>query len=293
MFDQTEAKDAADVTAHVPQYLPNNITSFATASNSDLLVALSKSEPDKLYVYKYLWRGDEKLQSSWSQWVFGRRGVFGTPSVEILGMAFIGSKLYLVTQDSDGMSLEYIDVSAQQTDEDLPYVIHLDRKIVLPYDYITGGNTVFTLPYFIETDQQIKVIDKFDGLEREVVEISGDTIVVSGASTADVYIGIQYEMRYRFSNQYIKRQSGQNGAMVPIDTGRLQMKTWKIRYEQSGFFKCSVTPLYRDTSDYIFTGRILGSGSNILGQVAIESGEFTFPVLARNDQVIMEIISDT
>ena len=49
----------------------------------------------------------------------------------------------------------------------------------------------------------------------------------------------------------------------------------------------------RSTSTKSFTGRNLGSVNNIIGQVSIDDGTFSFPVLAKSDQVDIELESDS
>jgi hypothetical protein len=54
-----------------------------------------------------------------------------------------------------------------------------------------------------------------------------------------------------------------------------------------------VTPFRRPTYDYIWSGRRVGSAKNPIGSTAIDDGEFDFPILTRNDNVIIEITSDS
>jgi hypothetical protein len=329
--DQNNTKDAAEVTAHVPQYVPKNIKKLASANNSDILIALSAEETDTLYVYKYNWRDDKKLQSSWSKWIFNEDCI-------VLDIAFIDNYLYLVNQYDDGMYLEVIDVSPQQTDTGLSFINHLDRRITerecssITYDS-ASNKTTFLLPYNIPDGAEMVVVTRpspaantpitsfpFYGVyatsgppygsvltvqenlqgqlmgTMPLITYPGDAanaVLVNGDWTGvNVYIGLRYTMRYRFSTQFIKKDSG-GGALVAVDGGRLQLKNWSIRYEDTGRFDVEVTPLYRDTSTYRFTGRLLGSGNNLVGSVAIEDGTFRFPIMAKNDQVTIDIVSDS
>jgi len=87
--DYVTSNDADNITAHCPSYLPKNIVKIATASNQDLLFFLSSDERNAIYVYKYYWKGDEKVQSSWSKWTFGVE--------QIATMDVIEGKLYITT----------------------------------------------------------------------------------------------------------------------------------------------------------------------------------------------------
>ena len=67
----TETNDAADITAHVPTYVEGQITKLAASSNEDLLLMLTDGEKDVVYVYKWYFNKNEKLQSSWSKFKIG------------------------------------------------------------------------------------------------------------------------------------------------------------------------------------------------------------------------------
>lgn len=88
--DDTEIKDAVDITSHVPEYLTGNIREFAASSNEDMLVALTTSDKKECYVYKWYNSSQERLQSSWSKWKFSK---------SIASVAFNNADLYFTFTD--------------------------------------------------------------------------------------------------------------------------------------------------------------------------------------------------
>ena len=88
--DDTEIKDAVDITSHVPEYLTGNIREFAASSNEDMLVALTSSNKKECYVYKWYNSTTERLQSSWSKWTFSK---------SIASVAFNNADLYFTFTD--------------------------------------------------------------------------------------------------------------------------------------------------------------------------------------------------
>ncbi|NDB36351.1 MAG: hypothetical protein EB023_13665, partial [Flavobacteriia bacterium] len=64
--------DGIDITANIPSYLPGRITSFAGSDISSILLTLNNSDPHEIGVYKFFYSGDEKIQSAWSKWSFGK-----------------------------------------------------------------------------------------------------------------------------------------------------------------------------------------------------------------------------
>ncbi len=293
----TDTNDAAEITAHIPRYVPSGIVKMAAATNEDLIVTLTKGNRKALYPYKYYWSGNEKLQSSWSRWTFN--------DADILNVDFIDSVLYLIIQRSDGVYLEKMTVTAGQSDPGINYLTHLDRRInetqatLVSYD-IGTNRTTWTLPYSVNPSATYAVATRFSegsgvnpGVALQGVIAAGTTISASGDhSTSPVWIGEVYNSSYTFSEQLVKEQSP-GGGTAAVLTGRLQLLTWSITHNATGFYSISVTHQHReDPSVYNFTGRLLGSPENVLGEVSLEAGTFSFPVLGRSTETTITVSSD-
>jgi len=139
-----KTKDAADITAHVPLYVTGNIQTIAGTSNADMLAVLTDDadNPGRLYVYKYLWAGDDKLQSAWGKWDFD-----GT----ILNVTFLDTVMFLLIQHSDGVYIDRVVIEPGSNDPDSLFRTHLDRRVDsddLTFTYDVGNDeTTITLPY--------------------------------------------------------------------------------------------------------------------------------------------------
>ena len=120
----TDTKQADDITANVPKFIPANVFKFASATNENILVALSSDEDNALYVYQYYVSQNRRLQSAWSKYTFGT-----ATTDKILNVDFIENELFLVNERSDGVYLEKINVSPALTDTGETYLTHLDRKL--------------------------------------------------------------------------------------------------------------------------------------------------------------------
>jgi hypothetical protein len=141
--DNNGRKDARNITSHIPRYIPGSLFSMTASTTEATLIGLSDEDRRAMYVYRWLWNGEEKLQSSWSRWRIGSNAT-------ILGVRFIGSTLYLVVRRSCGQYLEKM-VLDRRADDDANYVTHLDRRITedqtkVSYNALTN-RTTFTLPY--------------------------------------------------------------------------------------------------------------------------------------------------
>ena len=298
----TNSNDAADITGHVPQYIAGAVNKIAAATNEDIMVFKAATEDNAMYAYKYYWGGKEKLQSAWGKWVFN-------PVSKLLNMDFIETDCYMLFQHSDGVYLEKMSVESGGIDlysdyytED-GYVTHLDKRvdesqlISVTYDDITEISTL-TLPYTIDGVMQVVTRPRSDGLGtagvvKTILSQTSNSVSVAGDMTSEqLFVGEKYEQRYRFSTQVIKETADGGGQNV-ISSGRLQIITWHVTFANTGYFRAEVTPELRDTYTYTFTGRITGAGKNKLGTIPITNGEFKFPVMSRNDRVVIELVNDS
>lgn len=291
----TRLNDAADVTAHCPRYIPKNVSKLAASSNEDVLVALSGDSRSQLSVYRYYWSGGDKLQSSWSKWEF--------PSTDqIMAVDFIESELWLLISRPDGTYLESVSLEPGRVDAPATFAVHLDRKVseskaTLAYD--AGSNTtVITFPYARLAGETYQLIAWYGDGGRAPGEfvpwtaVSPTQVRVAGYLTK-FFWGRQYQLRYRFSTLIVREDASGGNGQQPIGEGRLQLRRMTLSYSGTGYFRVEVTPKYRDTYRYVFSGRVVGSGQNVIGQVAIEQGTFRFPVASKNDQVQIEIVNDS
>jgi hypothetical protein len=291
----TDTKQADDITANVPKYIPANVFKFSSATNENIIVALSSDEDNALYVYQYYVSQNRRLQSAWSKFTFG------TASTDkILNVDFIENELFLINERSDGVYLEKMDISPALVDTGETYLTHLDRKLnntQITENYNSGTNqTTITLPYQIKN--AMKVVGKSGSTNKAGQEIAtvsqtvgGTTIVVTGDITAQNYfIGEQYEFKFQFSQQFIQ-VADTAGSRISVKEGRLQIRNWNVSFNDTGFFTTEVKPVGRDVSTTTYTGQITGTG--LLGTVNLEDGDYTFAVQSENDKLTVTIKNDS
>lgn len=283
--------DAGDVTAHVPSYLPANITRLTASTNEDVLVALSSDDRSSLFVYKYYWGDSGKLQSSWSKWPMG--------AVTILDVSFIGPKLYLVVQRADGVFLESMGIEANRTDTGFEFEVNLDRKIShldCAVAYASNTNeTTFDLPYAEVGTMRLVVYETLGskklGSTPTITRPNSGVVVVKGDySIVKCYLGLEYTWKYVFSTFLLKDRS-QSGGEKPLPGRRLQIKIVKLLFDRTGHFKVTVVPRGGDTFTYTYSPTTIGISE--IGTFELGSGEFTFPVRSKNDRVTITLLSDS
>jgi hypothetical protein len=300
IFDQIETgePDAIDVTAHIPTYIPSGCYKLTGSTNENLLCALTTEATSRntMYVYQFFWDGSNKLQSAWSKWSFGT-------DVTLLNVDFIENELFLLLQRSDGVYLEKMNVTTNLKEAGMDFNIYLDRKILdtdlTGETYNSGTNqTTYTIPYDLNTNSGHTAITRFGatnpGEELSVVSASGTNLVLSGDTTSIPFVfGEKFETIYKFSKQHLKESQSASKAQYLVINNRLQLRTWAIEYDNTGYFVSVVEPENRDAFTYIFSGKLVGSSQNKIGEVPLEKGTFKFPVLSQNDKVDITLSNDS
>ena len=317
----TVRSDAVELTAHVPKYIPADLKDLVTSESNDLIMAITYS--GRFFVYKYFTDGEKKLQASWSEWIF--------PSVKkVLSIYSTGDYLYFVAEPSDRNSSDNvngIDYSSSSSD-----LVIMVIDFSQPLDSVQATDTVGNIQTFTalldnkytpsngdvtysasddETKVEIPVSLRNPVNAANAVVIDNTTgklldfewwldpnglidpykyLVLKGQYTHDqLTIGYKYDFKYRLSPQYVREN---NGAQA-IQSGRLQLKSMRVGFEDTGYFKVEVTPNNRATSSYEYTGQVINQIGSTVGLPSLSDGTFKFPVLSKNDSVTVEIKSDS
>lgn len=328
---EAETNDAADISSHVPTYVKGQIRALASSSNEDMLLILTDGEPDTLYVYKWYFSKNEKLQSSWSKFKVGEAfPKTGNYETKILQADFDGSEIVMLVKyvypkdaNSNGqiatvqtdVCLERLQLSRDEvqdeTDDNVP--ILLDRRFVVGASgSYTAGNTI---PYFYQDDagnkQSFNVA--YDGPAPTNPQTN---LLIPSSAAAHINTFLTFVaqdgseiaakdvpqaitdgkkvwggLKYTFKYQFSEQVIKNNN--VAISTGRMQLRNFHIVFSDTSFFKVRVKPSNRDETVKTFTGRVLGQEQNKLGVAPKATGTFKVPVLAESSQVTITLESDS
>jgi len=288
----TVSNDAADVTGHVPEFLPKNIFKLAASSNEDLLLGLTTDNANRVYVYKYFWVGDEKVQSSWSFWEFDSGDT-------VLNVDFIQSEIWIAIERSDGVYLEKIQLQDDPEFADFGYDVLLDRRHSFDETDATydAGNdeTTWTLPYVDSGTFQLVLTGDYAGRKGEVVPITrptSSTIKASGKfDTGDVVVGRVYNSSAELSKQFVRETVGEGSK--PVLEGDLYLQDMKFSFKDTGYFEVHVKPRKGgDTFIDASTGRIIGE-SFVVGEVPITTGTFSIGIGADAQEVTITVVNNS
>lgn len=292
----TNIKNAQDITSHVPSYIPNGVHVILSNTTENVLLVLTEGEENSIYVYKYLFIEEQRVQASWSKWSFGETS-------SILGGKFIGSTLYLIIKRGNSVFLEKMLFTYNTKDyEEEPYRIFLDRKTITPpipvdnynniYDFTTidikalyGGDILQEASYGVITPDGFYRSFSYNEITNGTVKLQGN---ISGKSLT---VGGIFTFRIVFA-EFMLKTLDQNGGTKADVEGRLQLKNCWVNYDSSGVFKVIVEHFNKQNFTYEMTSRILGSGNNILGVIPSETGKFKFPIQSLSSNCRVSVESD-
>jgi len=275
----TESNDAQEITAHCPEYLKGTVTKLVTSSNENISLVGTSDDKKNLYVYRWFWDNNQKLQSSWSKWIF---------DADVEGCTFLGSNIYILFNRSDAMYLEKINLSSDDASSVMldSQPVMLDRRVALK----TGATTTVPytssdLQYVVETGEIIPASKLNSVLAQGTARWQQLVTAGTKSGTPTVYAGIPYTFKYRISEQVVK-QDGET-----ITSQITQLRNMSIIYNDTGYFQVEVQPTLRTKRTNRFTSLLVGAFT--LGRRALQGGKYRFPILARTDKVTIDILNDT
>lgn len=293
-----------EVTSSVPRFVPKNLCTLIATASEETILAISKDQPKRVYLYKFFFQDDTKLQSAWSYWE-------AKGNKTIIGADLIDSDLYLVVEYSDGVYLEKVILRPENVDTGTSIEVLLDRKtteascsVALTNPAGLDVQSTITLPYPIAANSTMVVVGRYFAGNtvqhgQVIVPISqtltggaggNGTLVVRGNLTnAKFYVGELYDMLYEFSTQYLKEQPPGGGIAV-VGGPKLQLRTWTMIFDQTSHFEIKVTPRGRSTFTYPYNGIHPGDG-DLLGSPGISTSKFRVPVMTQNIDAKIQIAS--
>lgn len=278
--------NASLTTVQIPKYVPTGVKGLTVSTFEDILVVLSKNDLSTLYIYKWFVDGNEKVQSAWSKWQFD--------DIEIIGIRFIDQDLIMVYKMGAEIHVSRIRVEetvSVQTDTPLLLDHKLPRsKTTTSYDSATDKTTV-TLPYAYANTMQFWTQSSPYGNPLVASKTSDTVYELTGNHTATDWAGgVPYLFNFEVSHQFVRGEAG--GGEVSIQDGRVQLRYMSVLYQNSSYFVVTVKPTNRNENKYVFTGRIFASANNLLDTMPFDTGEFRFPVMSKNTDVVIKLTSD-
>lgn len=284
----TNQGDSADVTIQVPKYMPSGVTKMTASTTENAVAVFTSGAANNIYLYKYHWGNDGKVQSSWNTWTF-------SSDTTLISGEFLENQLYILLAKTDGVFLEVIDFQEMYIAAFDDIGIHLDRRAIetVATPALSGSNTVVTLPYELQSGETVQMVTAPGGAGEagviyEPASTSGTTATFSGDLTGEkYYIGVPYTFEYTLNPIYLRQED------KAVQDGRLQMRYLSFLFQSTSYFDVTFTDTNGTTYTQAFTGRKFGSNNNLLGSVATEDGEFRFAIPGQNDRITIKVSNDS
>lgn len=278
---QQDANDSRLITQHVLKYIPGKAVELAASSNFDVLLVRAEAEANSVFTYEYIWEGDQKIQSSWSKWIFPN---------PIVMMFFEESTVYMV-QKIDGIEYSLVKMRLDsQVDTDLTYNVRLDNKV-----YKTGiTNTVDTL-YDTYPDVNTLMFIQGEGcptpgLKAEVASYDSGTgtfTLKKDMGGGTVIVGQKYKSSYIPTMPIAKDQDG-----IKIDSAKLTVSKFFVSLRESAGFVARVFSKYREDSLVSFSGFQINNPDTVIGEAPISDIVHTVPFRDSTDNAELELYTD-
>lgn len=266
---------AREISEQVSQYIPKGLYKICASSENNMAGFLTDKASDTMFIYNYYYNGTTKAQSAWSKWVF--------KNTKIIDAEFVNNFIYITLQYEDGVYLEKININSLEGDDDLGFIIYLDRK-----QKLTVNNKEINLGYV--PVNEIEVVNP-NGFPCEFTREGSKVILREDYDY--VYVGNPYESKWKLSSIY-KRQATQTGSMK-VAEGILMLKDINLSYADTSYFRVLLQPTYSTAiaSTLEFTGIVDGTISATLNKITPYSSTFLIPVISKNNEIDIEIVNDS
>lgn len=295
--DVSSVKGSEDMTAHVPNYIPNGVFSIAGSSTENFASVLTSGAPNKVFIYKFLYIDEQIRQQSWSHWDFGE-------NIQVLSANSIGSTMYLIMRNATNTFAATLSFAKDTVDyADEPYRLYMDAKRVYTIPAGAYNDTSYTTTIDLTTiygmnfrSGKVTVVET-DGKTHEFDTPEGgwtsnSKLVLTGnLEGRKVFVGFNMKFRYVFSKFLIKKIA-EDGTISTEDTGRLQLRRSWVNYEDSGAFIVNVVNQGREFN-YTMAGARIGTSALRASKLNVGTGQFKFPTNGNALHNTVSILSDT
>lgn len=271
-------KEAPCITEHVQGYIPNNVRQLAAWDGLNLLVARTAAEPTALYTYKWLWVGQQKVQSAWQKW--------SIPD-PIVAIRFVSEELVIVTQR--GAEREILRLNCHEAWQDAAGpTLYLDRRI----DSVTGGTydpmtdtTTWEFTRPLGTGRLIVSSGDMRGVMPEQLTRTTYTATCRGNFGGDsAHVGDLYDS-YGYLSEICMRPSNNQGG---YGNGTPGVEVWlaslAFRCDDTSFLHVTLERDYRQPYTYKLSSALLGTKTGKVGAVALGNIPKTLSIRGKADE---------
>lgn len=253
-----EVRNVNDVTEQSPRYVPGEIRELTASSHQKVVCLRSARDKQGFYVYQYTYVGNEKKQSAWSRWSFGK-------DTEVVSMRFLQDELIVILRRPDGMHLTRMLLNEDKDSLGARYVTHLDMRQTeasLSMSYGSSRDeTTITLPYEISPNEPLPMAVTREDLSESTTGAGGEELSLTSASNNKVtiagdvtgkkfWLGTPFTSLYRPAEIEVRsRSSNERYGRLQLHNVYLELaKTGKLYVDVGG--ESEYTTYFETTGSY-------------------------------------------
>ena len=288
----TDTKRARPITEHVAEYIEGVPVDMVASPNINTLLLRTDVSNKEVYVYDWLWSGDQKVQSAMHKWIFGG---------DVLFAKFIEDKVFFVIDRGDGIYLEDMPIGNDIDDEGLDFPVRLDQRVAVTATWnTTEDRWDFDVPYIPSDPTKLRVVRGAGCWEADkgtgVIYGQGggsywttdDLADTSTTTTVTLIIGTTFTSKYIPTRPFLKDQ---NGRTMGLD--RFTLGKFTLHYESIGVAAVKVKDRQSQREwEYPVSSRRMGGFSNKIGFAPLVEGSMQFPVRLQSNLAQFEITTD-
>jgi len=300
----TDTYDSAEITEHVPAYIPRELVYTAGTTAENAYAVVSQNERNAIYFYKYFWENNTKALSSWSKF---------TVDGEIRGIEFLESQLVMVVVRDSQTLLLTMSINSGQTSAD-PYLsntdtdfenlqVLLDNRIEMRrntnnrlewYNGSTWTSNSANLPYDIDAADiaDYKFVTSTGQVQAVTYSAYSGFFGTGSTPSSPVYgyFGRLYNMKYKFSTQLFKAAAGKSSS--PSAASSLIVRNGAVFYDNTNSFDVKIETDERNAVVSSYRAEDQPNNIDISG-VKFGDGFFRFPVhgKAKNTEMTIESLN--
>lgn len=258
-----DTQDALPITSHVPEYIEGGVKQLIGSSNEDMLICVGDTKKNECYVYKWYIADNERVQSSWSKWVFDE---------DINHIVFNNTDIFFIFS---GGSFEKLSLSSANTDN-----VFIDHRLKI--DSVGFVDIATAYP------RNVTGNTRFITAEGNAIKEADVATYLASDVSNYIHVGDAYTFKYQFSEQVFKP----NGK--PTRLARYQLKRITLNYNDTGSFEVTVDSTGREAVVTPFTGRILSQADNFLGSASVvKEGTLTVGIQSQAKETKITITNNS
>lgn len=284
----SDTKKAYPITDYVSKYIPGRCREMLASPNLNTMMIMTYEDLNKLYIYDWLWQDNQKVQSAWHTWVMDG---------DVLYIFYIDDQLYILYKVNGKTYLDSLTMLNDPDTINLNYSTKLDHKVSVKATYnSSNGKYTFSLPY----DRSDVVCTISSGGHREdegsafLATYLGNSLwetqedLSLNGSDLQVICGVRFKYAYIPTQPVVK-----DFRERVIGLSSIIMSNLIIRYEVTGDIRVTATPKNGQQRAYHFSGRYMGTSTNLVGSPVLDNGSYRVPIRQRAEDMQIEIWSDS